>query len=77
MQADAILAMRLQQLTGLEADKLVAEYKGLRSDILGYEAILADERLVLDLIRADMRELKQKYANERRSVVSDSAPPTM
>ncbi len=70
-QADAILAMRLQQLTGLEADKLVSEYKVLRSDILGYESILADERLVLDLIRADMRELKQKYANERRSVVSD------
>ncbi|MDB5352518.1 MAG: gyrase, subunit [Planctomycetota bacterium] len=70
-QAEAILAMRLQQLTGLEADKLIAEYKALKADITGYEAILADEQLVLDLIRADMRELKQKYANPRRSMVSD------
>ncbi len=71
MQADAILAMRLQQLTGLEADKLVAEYRGLREDITRYEAILGDERLILDLIRADLRELKQKYAEPRRSVISD------
>ena len=70
-QAEAILAMRLQQLTGLEADKLIAEYKALKRDMAGYEALLADERLILDLIRADMRELKQKYANDRRSVVSD------
>jgi DNA gyrase subunit A len=71
MQADAILAMRLQQLTGLEADKLIQEYRGLREDIAGYERILADERLILDLIRADMREMKSKYADPRRSVISD------
>ena len=70
-QAEAILAMRLQQLTGLEKDRLVAEYKLLKADIGGYEAILADEQLVLDIIRADLREMKQKYANPRRSVVSD------
>jgi DNA gyrase subunit A len=69
-QADAILAMRLQQLTGLEADKLAEEYKKLREDIARYEAILADEHLIYDLIRADLRELKQKYANERRSEIS-------
>ena len=69
-QADAILAMRLQQLTGLEADKLAEEYKKLREDIARYEAILADEHLIYDLIRADLRELKQKYANPRRSEVS-------
>src|SRR5262249_43921066 len=71
MQADAILAMQLQRLTGLEADKLAQEYRSLRDDIARYEAILADEQLVLDLIRADLRELKAKYANARRSVVSD------
>ena len=70
-QADAILSMRLQQLTGLEADKLVDEYKGLKGQISQYEAILANEQLILDLIRADMREMKQKYANPRRSIVSD------
>ena len=37
MQADAILAMQLQRLTGLEADKLAQEYKGLKEDIAGYE----------------------------------------
>ncbi|MBX6314057.1 MAG: DNA gyrase subunit A, partial [Isosphaeraceae bacterium] len=71
MQADAILAMQLQRLTGLEADKLADEYRALKADITRYEAILADERLILDLIRADMRELKQKYADPRRTVISD------
>jgi DNA gyrase subunit A len=71
MQADAILAMQLQRLTGLEADKLVTEYRGLKEDIARYERILGDERLILDLIRADMRELKQKYADPRRSQVTD------
>ena len=71
MQADAILAMQLQRLTGLEADKLAHEYSGLKADIAGYEAILADEGLILNLIRADLRELKDKYANPRRSAISD------
>jgi len=71
MQADAILAMQLQRLTGLEADKLAQEYSGLKTDITSYEAILADEALILDLIRADLRELKDKYANPRRSAISD------
>jgi DNA gyrase subunit A len=71
MQADAILAMQLQRLTGLEADKLAQEYVGLKTDIASYERILGDENLILDLIRADLRELKAKYANPRRSVISD------
>ena len=71
MQADAILAMRLQQLTGLEADRLAAEYTGLRQRIAEYERILGDERVILDLIRADMRELKASYADARRSAISD------
>jgi DNA gyrase subunit A len=71
MQADAILAMQLQRLTGLEADKLAQEYVGLKGDIAGYERILADEGLILDIIRADLRELKHKYADGRRSYISD------
>jgi len=71
MQADAILAMQLQRLTGLEADKLAQEYIELKSDIAGYERILGDENLILDLIRADLGELKTKYANPRRSMISD------
>ncbi|HMB08059.1 MAG TPA: DNA gyrase C-terminal beta-propeller domain-containing protein, partial [Isosphaeraceae bacterium] len=69
MQADAILAMRLQQLTGLESDKLALEYNGLKEDIAEDERILGDERVILDLIRADLRELKTKYADPRRSVL--------
>ena len=71
MQADAILIMQLQRLTGLEADKLTQEYIGLKADIAGYERILADEELILDIIRADLREMKDKYANPRRSMISD------
>jgi len=71
LQADAILAMRLQQLTGLEADKLAAEYTGLKEKIAEYERILGDERVILDLIRLDMRELKAKYAEPRRSEISE------
>src|SRR5208282_3262679 len=66
-----LLGMQLQRLTGLEADKLAQEYSGLKTDIASYEAILADEGLILDLIRADLRELKDKYANPRRSAISD------
>ena len=71
MQADAILAMQLQRLTGLEADKLAQEYIGLKGDIAGYERILGDENLILEIIRADLRELKTKYADPRRSLISD------
>jgi DNA gyrase subunit A len=70
-QADAILAMQLQRLTGLEADKLAAEYRSLRTDIARFEAILADEGLILQIIRDDLAELKQKYADRRRSALSD------
>ncbi len=70
-QADAILVMQLQRLTGLEADKLSAEYKSLREDIGKLEAILADESEILALIRKDLEDLKDKYADSRRSTISD------
>ena len=70
-QADAILSMQLQRLTGLEADKLAQEYVGLKENIKHYEALLADERLIRDLVRADLHELKTKYADPRRTFISD------
>jgi DNA gyrase subunit A len=70
-QADAILAMQLQRLTGLEADKLAQEYRGLKADIARYEEILADQQKILALVRADLVEIKGKYADARRSVISD------
>ncbi|HSW45435.1 MAG TPA: DNA gyrase subunit A [Phycisphaerae bacterium] len=71
-QANAILAMQLQRLTGLEIDKLVEEYGKLTEEIEGYEAILRDESLVLDIIREDLYELKEKYGDKRRSEIGPS-----
>lgn len=66
-QADAILAMQLQRLTGLEMEKLAKEYAKLSEEIEGYEAILRDELLVLDIIREDIYEMKEKFGDERRT----------
>ncbi len=67
VQADAILAMQLQRLTGLEVEKLAAEYGKLVEEIEGYEAILRDSALVLDIVREDLFEMKTKYADARRT----------
>ena len=69
-QADAILAMQLQRLTGLEVEKLAKEFAALSEEIEGYEAILADENLVLDIIREDVYEMKEKYGNPRRTEIT-------
>lgn len=68
-QADAILSMQLRKLTGLEIVQLAKEYSGLTEEIAGYELILSDERRVLDIIAEDMRELKEKYADKRRTKI--------
>jgi DNA gyrase subunit A len=68
-QADAILSMQLQRLTGLEIEKLAKEYSDLVEEIRGFEKILADENLILDIIREDMYTLKEKYAGERRTQI--------
>lgn len=72
-QADAILTMQLQRLTGLEIEKLAKEYSGLVEEIAGYEAILNNENLVLDIIREDIYEIKGKYANPRRTQIIEAA----
>jgi len=69
VQAEAIGALRLIQLTGLEIEKLTGELTKLVEDIEGLEAILADERLVLDIIREDTLELKEKFGDARRTVI--------
>jgi len=73
VQADAILGMRLQQLTGLEVEKLRDEWSQVKQQIEEYEAILRDERLVLNIIAEDLHELKDKYADPRRTEIVGEA----
>jgi DNA gyrase subunit A len=73
IQADAILAMRLQQLTGLEVEKLRDEWVEVTKLIAEFEAILRDERLVLDIISTDLIEMKEKYADARRTEIVGDA----
>ncbi|MCC6360330.1 MAG: DNA gyrase subunit A [Phycisphaerales bacterium] len=68
-QADAILSMQLRKLTGLEIFELGAEYNKLCDEIADYEMILSDHRLVLDIIAEDMRELKERYGEPRRTQI--------
>jgi DNA gyrase subunit A len=70
-QAKAILEMRLQRLTGLEQEKLAAEYGALCDEIAGLRAILADERLLMDVIVNELEEVKQKHKNPRRTEIID------
>jgi len=72
-QARAILEMRLQRLTGLERQKIEEELARLLEDIEGYEAILADENLVLDIIREDLYELRERYGDDRRTQIVGAA----
>ncbi|MCZ6681834.1 MAG: DNA gyrase subunit A [Planctomycetota bacterium] len=69
VQTDAILAMQLQRLTGLEVEKLAKEYLKLVEEIEGYEALLRDPALVTDIIREDIFEMKAKYADARRTTI--------
>ena len=72
-QADAILGMRLQQLTGLEVEKLRDEWVKVRGLIEEYEAVLRDERLVLNIIAEDLHEMKDKYGDARRTEIVGEA----
>ncbi|MFZ3115345.1 MAG: DNA gyrase subunit A [Syntrophales bacterium] len=73
-QAKAILEMRLQRLTGLERDKIDAEYADLLALMARLQAILDDPRKVLDVIIAELEDIKTRYNDERRTeIVASSA----
>jgi DNA gyrase subunit A len=72
-QADAILTMQLQRLTGLEMEKLAQEYAELTEQIEGYEAILASDQILLDIIREDIYEIKEKFGDARRTKITAAA----
>ncbi|MCC6180330.1 MAG: DNA gyrase subunit A [Bacteroidia bacterium] len=69
IQARAILDMRLRTLTGLEVDKLNAEYEELMKSIAYFKEILSDEGLRFKIIREELVEIKEKYGDERRSEI--------
>ncbi len=68
-QAQAIVDMRLRSLTGLEREKLEAEYKELMERIAYYKAILADEKKLLGVIREEILEICAKYGDERKTQI--------
>ena len=69
IQAQAIVDMRLRALTGLEREKLEAEYKELMDKISYLKAILADEKKLLGVIKDDLLVISQKYGDERRTAL--------
>ena len=72
-QANAILEMQLRRLTGLEQDKIKAEYDDLKQKIKEYEELLADRQKVLDVVKVELNEDKEKYGDERRTQILPEA----
>ncbi len=69
LQAQAILDMRLQRLTGLERDKISSEYNDLLADIKRLELILSDRKELFKVIRRELEEVRDRYADERRTMI--------
>ncbi len=72
-QAQAILDMRLQRLTGLEREKIDSEYAELLKTIAELKAILADEAKIRGVVRDELLEVKEQYADERRTRIKPAA----
>ncbi len=74
IQAQAILDMRLQRLTGLERDKIIAEYEEVLQEIARLNEILASDALVMKIIRDELLAIKQEYGDPRRTeIVSETS----
>lgn len=69
IQAQAILEMRLQRLTGLEREKIVNDYEAVLKDIAYYKEILSSDQLVLNLIKDELTEVKEQFGDERRTEI--------
>lgn len=70
-QAQAILEMRLQRLTGLEREKIVEEYAGLIKEIARLREILSNERLLFRTIQEELESIRAQYADERRTEIRE------
>ncbi|HEY9788600.1 MAG TPA: DNA gyrase subunit A [Candidatus Obscuribacterales bacterium] len=73
LQANAILEMQLRRLTGLERGKIQNEYDELQKKIAEYMKILGDRQLVLDIIKKELLEIKNKYGDARRTRIEGAA----
>ncbi|HYM03889.1 MAG TPA: DNA gyrase subunit A, partial [Stellaceae bacterium] len=75
-QAKAILDLRLQRLTGLERDKIAEELKGLTEEIRGHLEILGSRPKLLDVVRKELREVREQFVTPRKTVIEDAAAET-
>ena len=73
IQSQAILDMRLQRLTGLEREKINAEYQDVIKDIARFKEILDSQTIVLQIIRDEINEIRDKYGDERRTEILEDA----
>ena len=74
VQASAILEMRLQRLTGLERQKIEDEYQELLKLIAELKSILGDRKKVLAIIESEIKEIREKYGDDRKTEILDSGP---
>ena len=72
IQAQTILDMRLQRLTGLERDKIIKEYNAVMETILWLNKVLADDNLVMQIIREEIEKIRDEFGDERRSEIIDA-----
>ncbi|MBD90802.1 MAG: DNA gyrase subunit A [Deltaproteobacteria bacterium] len=73
IQAQSILDMRLQRLTGLEVDKIKEEYAEIQKTIERLKAILASDTLLMDVIVGELRAIQERYGDERRTEIVDAS----
>ena len=69
IQVDAILELKLRRLTGLEREKIESELADLLKIIAEYKSILADEQKILNIIKEELQDIKNKYSDERRTTI--------
>ncbi|MGH7222588.1 MAG: DNA gyrase C-terminal beta-propeller domain-containing protein, partial [Gemmataceae bacterium] len=69
-QTEAVVRMQLGQLAALERDEILKEYNDLRDKILGYELLLSNEQNIREVIKKDLRDLRDKYGDERKTEIT-------
>ncbi|ADW19419.1 DNA gyrase subunit A [Desulfobulbus propionicus DSM 2032] len=72
IQAQTILDMRLQRLTGLERDKIISDYNEIQAKISWLKQVLADDNLVVQIIREEFEKIREEYGDDRRTEIIDA-----